>query len=125
MNSRDFLITLVVNALAISVTSWLLPGIYIEGGSFVSLLIVALVFGLVNAFVRPLITILSLPFIVVTLGLFLVVINGLMLMFVAWLTPLQVNGFWWGVLGAIVMGVIGSIFQSLFYRNTQRVNTAR
>lgn len=112
MNGRNFLINLVINMLSIVATAWLLPGITIPG-TFGNLLIVALVFGLVNAIVRPIVTILSLPFIVVTLGLFIFVLNGLLLWLVAAITPLTINGFWWAVLGAIVMGFVNMILSGI------------
>jgi putative membrane protein len=66
---RNFLIRLFVNALALSAAAWLVPGISLTGG-FGDLLLVALVFGLVNAFLKPFVLLLSLPFLLVTLGLF-------------------------------------------------------
>lgn len=122
---RSFLTGLVVNMLSIVITSYLLPGIYIEGGSFVNLLIVALVFGIINAILRPIFMLLSLPFIVVTLGLFIFVINALLFMFVANITPLVVDGFWWAVLGALVMGIVNSFLWRFVRDETSNTASTR
>jgi putative membrane protein len=121
---RDFLINLVANMLSIAVTVWLLPGIYIPQAAdgFVTLVVIALVFGLVNAVIRPILLLLSLPFIVVTLGLFFLVINGLMLALTAAITPLEVTNFGWAVLGALFISFINMILYS-FVREDQQTTT--
>ena len=87
--------------------------------------IVGLVFCLVNMFVAPVVKVLSLPFIVVTLGLFLLVINALLLLLTEWISaklpvtgsiPFDVDGFWWAVLGAVVVSIVNAIFGSLARR---------
>ena len=81
---RHLLVRLIVNAAALFVAVQLIPGMHFVGGVG-KLLLVALVFGLVNAVVRPVLTLLSCPLIVVTLGLFLLVINALMFVMTLWL----------------------------------------
>lgn len=110
---QNFLVTLVVNMLSITLTSWLIPGITAPE-TFAGLLIVALVFGLINAVVRPILTLLSLPFIVITFGLFIFVLNALLFMFVGSITPLVVSGFGAALLGALVMGLINALLVRLF-----------
>lgn len=114
------LLWIVVYAPALAVATWLFDGIYFDGptsGSeefqkkILPLLLVALIMGVVSAFVKPILTILSLPFVIVTLGLFLFVINALMLMLVAWLADLvgigfHVDGFWNAVGGSIVITLV-------------------
>jgi putative membrane protein len=87
--------------------------------------IVGLVFVLVNMFVAPVVKVLSLPFIVITLGLFLLVINALLLLLTEWISaklpvsgsvPFDVDGFWWAVLGAVVVSIVNAIFGSLAKR---------
>jgi putative membrane protein len=87
--------------------------------------IVGLVFVLVNRFVAPVVKVLSLPFIVITLGLFLLVINALLLLLTEWISaklpvsgsvPFDVDGFWWAVLGAVVVSIVNAIFGSLAKR---------
>jgi len=110
---RHLLIRLIINAAALFVAVQLIPGMHFTGG-LGRLLLVALVFGLVNAIVRPVLTLLSCPLIVVTLGLFLLVINALMLGLTSWLSTrlelgFQVDGFVPALLGGLVIGVISTI----------------
>ena len=111
---RNFLLTLFVNSVSIAVASRLLPGIEVLGGTG-DLLFVALVFGLVNAFLRPILTILSIPFIVLTLGIFYFILNGLLLLLVDSLTTLQVNGLWWALLGSLVISIVNSILNGIIF----------
>jgi putative membrane protein len=112
-----FLIRLLVNAAALWVATRLVPGVSFDGGAL-PFLGVALVFGVVNAFIRPLLKILTFPLILVTLGLFALVVNGLML----WLTSslsaslglgFHVSGFWAAFWGAIVVSVTSLILSLL------------
>ncbi len=109
-----FLIWVLVNALALAAATWLLSGITLTadttGQRVLSLVLVAVVFGVVNAVVRPVVRLLSLPFIILTLGLLIFVINALMLLLTGWLSGqlglgFQVAGFWTAVGGAIVITV--------------------
>lgn len=113
---RNFLLTLFVNSVSIAVASWLLPGIHVAGGT-ADLVFVALVFGLVNAFLRPILTILSIPFIVVTLGIFYFILNGLLLMFVGSITTLEVNGLGWALLGSLVISMVNSILNGIVFND--------
>ncbi|MBA2455553.1 MAG: phage holin family protein [Nocardioidaceae bacterium] len=106
---------ILVNAAALAVASWLFAGIRIGGADtsdrLVTLLAVALIFGLVNALVAPIIKTLALPFIILTLGMLLVVINALMLLLVAAIADgvdvaFRVDGFWSAVGGALVISVV-------------------
>jgi putative membrane protein len=112
----------VVNAVALAVAIWLVQGITLtgdtEGERLAALLVVAAVFGAVNAFVRPIVTLLALPFILLTLGLLLLVINGLMLLLTSWLSGqiglgFDVDGFWAAVVGAIVVSVVTWLMEIL------------
>ncbi|HUS21415.1 MAG TPA: phage holin family protein [Aeromicrobium sp.] len=87
--------------------------------------IVGLVFVLVNMFVAPVVKVLSLPFIVITLGLFLLVINALLLLLTEWISaklpvsgsvPFDIDGFWWALLGAVVVSIVNAVFGSLAKR---------
>jgi putative membrane protein len=105
------IVRLLVNAVALWAAVALVPGLD-HTGSIWSLLGVALIFGLVNALVRPLILLLTCPLIVLTLGLFVVVVNALLLSLTIWLSQLfglgfSSDGFFWStVLGAIVISVV-------------------
>ncbi len=103
---RNFMIRLLVNALALSVAAYVVPGIRLTGGA-ISLLLVAFVFGLVNAVLKPILMILSLPFLLVTLGLFAFVVNGVLLLLTAGLSShLSVSGLIPAMLGSIVISVV-------------------
>jgi putative membrane protein len=98
-----------VNALALSAAAYLVPGIRLTGG-FWDVILVALVFGLVNALLKPLVWILSLPFLVLTLGLFAFVVNGVMLLVTARLTDhLAVAGFGAAVMGSVVISLVSML----------------
>jgi putative membrane protein len=106
---RNFIIRLFVNALALSAAAWLVPGISLSGG-FGNVLLVALVFGLVNALLKPIVFLLSLPFVLLTLGLFAFVVNGAMLLVTARLTDhLAVSGLWAAILGSIVISLVTAL----------------
>ena len=105
-----FLIRLLVNAAALWVATRFVSGVTFTGGAL-PMLGVALVFGVVNAILRPVAIILTFPILIVTLGLFTLVINGLML----WLTSslsealglgFRVAGFWPALWGALVVTVV-------------------
>lgn len=103
---RNFLIRLIVNALALEAAAWLVPGIALSGG-FWDVLMVALVFGLINALLKPIVFLLSLPFVLLTLGLFAFVVNGIMLWVTAGLTDhLAVSGLLSAILGSVVISLV-------------------
>ncbi len=113
---RNFLIRVVVNALALAITAALLPGITVLNNDLGTLLILGFVFGVVNALIKPIITLLTCPLVLLTLGLFIFVINGLMLLITADLSGgrLTVDGVGWAVIGGIVMGIVGVMIESVF-----------
>ena len=103
---KGFLTRLLITALGLWLAATIVPGISFVGWQ--TLLIAALLLGIVNAVVRPLLILLTLPLTLVTLGLFLFVVNGLSLKIVAWLVPgFHVIGLGAAMLGAIVVGVTG------------------
>ncbi len=110
----QFVLRLVVNAIALVITAYVLPGIHVET-EIGALLVVALIFGVVNALVKPVITILSCPLIIITLGLFYLVVNGLMLLITDALSGgrFEVDGLGWAILGGIVMGLVGMVLESV------------
>jgi putative membrane protein len=111
------LLRLLINAAALWAAIQLVDGIE-HRGSWWSLLFVALVFGLLNASIKPLLKLLSLPIIILTLGLFLFVINALMLLMTGWVSDLfnlgfHVDGFWDAFLGGLIVTVV-SLVLSIF-----------
>lgn len=112
-----FLIRLVITAVALWAAVYLVQGITYEGPLY-KLLIVAFVFGLVNAVIRPILTALTCPLIVLTLGLFLLVLNALMLVLTSALAnalgiQFRVSGFIDALVGGIIVGVVSAILNLL------------
>jgi len=84
------------------------------GARVLTLVVVAAVFTVINLFVAPVVKALSLPFIIISLGLALLVINALLLLLTEWITSqfgvaFTVDGFWWAVLGSIVISVVNAV----------------
>lgn len=115
-----FLISWLLNAISLAIlTYWIAPlfRIGIHADSVTALIIAALVFGVINAVIRPLATILSLPFIILTLGLFLFVLNALLLWLVGAIVPgFHVYGFWAAFWGAIWLGIISWVINAIGLR---------
>ena len=112
-----FLLQLLINAVALWVAIQVVDGID-HRGSWWSLLLVALVFGVLNASVRPLLKLLSLPILILTLGLFIFVINALMLRLTGWVSGLlglgfYVEGFWAALFGGLIVSGV-SLMLSIF-----------
>jgi putative membrane protein len=119
-----FVIRLLVNAAALWVATRLVPGVTYSG-ELVPFLGVALVFGIVNAFIRPLAKLLTLPLIIITLGLFALIVNGLML----WLTSslsatlglgFHVSGFWAALFGSLVVSVVSTVLWMFVHDESMR-----
>jgi putative membrane protein len=111
-----FLIRVLVTAVALWVATLIIDGLDVTGGSWtkntLTLLAVALIFGLVNAIVKPVVKVVGCVFYILTLGLISFVVNALLFMLVGWLAdqlnlPFEVDGFWPAFWGAIIVGVVG------------------
>jgi putative membrane protein len=109
------LIRVVVSAAALAVATWIVPGIELTTGSTVSkvftLLAVALIFGVINAILKPVIKAVGCIFYLLTLGLVALVVNGLLLWLASWVAgklslPFHITGFWAAFFGAIIVGVV-------------------
>jgi putative membrane protein len=111
----------VITAIAILAAAWLVPGITIadDANSWTAVFVMAAVFGLVNAFIRPLLTLLSCPLVLLTLGIFMLVINAICFLLSSWIAQnwfgvgFVVNGFWPAFWGAIVVSIV-SFLLSMF-----------
>lgn len=115
----SFLLRWAITAAAAAVAAWIIPGITVGGAhQALTVVIFALVLGLVNAFIRPLVSVLSCGLIVMTLGLFTLVINGLMLWLASWITErwlgqgFHVAGFWSAFWGALIVSIVSVILSS-------------
>ncbi|MET9964443.1 phage holin family protein [Streptomyces sp. NPDC006356] len=112
---KNFVVKTIANAGALAVAVWLIDKITLTGDStgkkIGTLLIVALIFGLVNFVVKPIVKLLSLPLLILTLGLFTLVVNALMLLLTSWLADrfdlsFHVEGFWTAVLGGLIISIV-------------------
>ncbi len=116
-----FIIRWVINAVALFLAIYLLSGKGVTfNGNWVSIIWLALIFGLINAFLRPLLSILTCPLIILTLGLFTLLINT----FLFWLTGyvgqafnlgLSVNGFWPAFLGGLIISAVSIVLSLVFH----------
>ncbi|MER8042670.1 phage holin family protein [Streptomyces sp. NPDC094032] len=112
---KNFVVKTLANAGALAVAIWLLQDITLTGTSTAkkawTLILVALVFGLVNFLVKPIVKLFTLPLFILTLGLITLVVNALMLLLTSWLADqfgleFHVEGFWTAVLGGLIISVV-------------------
>jgi putative membrane protein len=116
---KGLLFRFAITALGLWAAATIVPGMAIAG--IRSLLVAALLLGLVNAVIRPVILILTLPLTLVTLGLFIFVVNGISLALVAWLMPgFTLSGLGAAILGSIVVGLT-SWFASAFVGSSGKI----
>ena len=109
----EFLGRLIISALAVIVTSFLLPGVHIDGA--LTALLVAAVLSLLNVVVKPILVILTIPITVVTLGFFLLVINAFLILLTSkLLSPgFHVDSFWVAFFFSLVLSLVNAVFNSL------------
>ena|SRR4029079_9389087 len=110
-----FVVRIIVNAVALAIATWIVDGIRLTGANgwanALTLILVAIIFGFVNAFIKPVIKFFGCFFYIITLGLFGLLVNALLFLFVGWLAglinlPFQVDGFWAGFWGAIIVSFV-------------------
>jgi putative membrane protein len=126
---KRFVVRLLINALALWLTTLLVAGVKVvpfapigadpgvQGSTLetvLTYLLVALIFGIVNGVIGNFIRVVAFPIYILTLGLIALIVNGLLLLLVAWISDLlgfglEVEGFWWGVLGALVLALFSWI----------------
>jgi putative membrane protein len=111
----NIVIRVLINAAALWVAAYLIPDITLSDRPVV-VLVVAAVFGLVNALIRPVVKVIAFPLTLLTLGLFTLVINAAMLQLTDWLTTgLDVVGFWPSVVGGIVISLVSWFLSALIH----------
>jgi putative membrane protein len=109
-----------INAAALALASWLIPGIEITGeNAWLAVALMAVIFGLVNALIRPLVKFLTCLINMITLGLFTLVINTLMLLLSSWIAEqlnvgFRVDGFIPAFLGALLISVVSIVLSVIF-----------
>lgn len=112
LTMNNFLIRLILSALAVFICATVLPGAHVDG--FLIAIVVAAVLAILNVLVKPILVILTIPITVVTLGLFLLVINTLLVLLADWLIPgFEVDTFWWALVFSVLLSLINSIFGGL------------
>jgi len=126
-----FLIRVLISAAALGVATWAISGIELTTGSVWkkagTLVVVALIFGIVNATLKPLIKVVGCAFYILTLGLVALVVNGLLLWLTSWIAgqlklPFHVNGFWAGFWGALITGLVSWVLNLIVGDKTSRGN---
>ena len=123
------LLRLIINAVALLVTAWVVPGINLGAAGphptqhdWVTLLVVALIFGLLNTVIRPIVFLLSLPLAIITLGLFIFVINAFMLLLTSWVAQgmglgFRVDGFFPALFGSLLISVVSFVLSRALTRS--------
>ena len=107
----NLIVRLLVNALIVFGLAWALPGIHVD--SFWTALVVAVILGLLNVFLKPLLIIFTIPVTILTLGLFLLVINAVIILLAGGLIDnFGVDNFWGALLFSVLMSVLNSAFES-------------
>ena len=111
---RDFLIRVIINAIAVAITATIIPGIAVTNDIF-PLLMVGVILTLVNAFIKPILMLLSCPAVLLTLGLFILVINGVVLQIAASFAgdSFTIASYWDAFLGGIVMAIVNMVLEGL------------
>lgn len=127
MRRVTFVLKVLVNALAIWVAAWLLDGVVVSGDdtldTVLTYLLVGVIFGVVNTFVKPVLSLLALPFIVLTLGLLMVVINAFMLQITEWISDwlglgFSIDEFWWtAIWAALIVTIVSMILNAVLDRD--------
>jgi putative membrane protein len=123
------LLRILIPAAALGIAHLLISGIELTSGSGLSkagtLILVALIFGVVNAVLKPIVKTIGCLFYVLTLGLIGLVVNGLLLWLCSWVAgklslPFHITGFWPAFWGAIIVGVVGWLLNLVFDENGRR-----
>ncbi|MEI6576061.1 MAG: phage holin family protein [Bacteroidota bacterium] len=107
-----WIIRIIVSAFAVIISSYLLPGVHVDG--FLTALLVAAILSLLNAFLRPILILLTIPITFVTMGLFLLVINAFMIIITDHLLDgFSVKNFWWALLFSLVLTLVTDLLDKL------------
>ncbi|WP_327679138.1 phage holin family protein [Kitasatospora sp. NBC_00458] len=112
---KGFLIKTLINAAAIWVAAWIVPAISLTGDDWqhktLTVIAVALLFGVVNWLIKPVVKFFSFPLFILTLGLFTFIVNALMLWLTSWASDkldldFHVDGFWAALFGALIISLV-------------------
>lgn len=109
------LLAIILSSIAVFVAAHILPGVHVD--TFGTALVVAIVLGFINAFIRPILLILTLPINILTLGLFTLVVMAFCVILTTYIVPgFKVDGFWWALAFAVILAILNS-FLSAFNSN--------
>lgn len=123
------ILRLLANAAALAVATWLLSGITLNtpttSRKILALLIVALIFGVLNAVVKPVFKLVTAPIVLLTLGLFLLVINACIMLLTSWVADKvdlgwHVDGFWTAVFGAVIVSIVSFLLNAFVPDRNER-----
>lgn len=129
MTGMKHLLRVIAAAVALGVATAVVPGIELRAGSTASkigtLIVVALIIGIVNAVIKPIVKTVGCVFYVLTLGLIGLVVNGLLLWLSSWVAgkltlPFHITGFWPAFWGAIIIGVVGWILNLVLHDKSDK-----
>jgi putative membrane protein len=122
---KQFIKSWLINTLAVAVAAFIVPGIHYQKPF--DLIIAAFLLGMLNSFLRPILMLLALPLLIFTLGLFIFVINAVLLWFVGRISPdhFVVKDFWSAFWGALIIGVISLLLNSLTGSGKARIEIRR
>ena len=117
----NFIIKLFLNAIAVVIVAYILPGVHLAGDFWQAVLLAA-VLSLLNVSVKPLLILFTIPATIFSLGLFLLVINALIIEIAAWILKpaFAVDSFWWALLFSILLSIVSGIFERLTIKSKQR-----
>ncbi len=115
----NFLIKILISSLAVIVTSYVLPGVYVS--TFFVAVVIAVLLSLLNVTIKPLLIIFTIPLTILSLGLFLLVINAIIILMASSMIPgFDVDGFWWALLFSLVLSLTNSLLSDLSKRSDQK-----
>ncbi len=118
-HQMKLIIKLLLNALAVIILSYVLPGVGVD--SITTAIIVAIVLSILNFLVKPILIILTLPITIVTLGLFLLIINAIIILIAAhFISGFQVSSIWWALIFSLLLSFLQSILHSILKEDKKK-----
>lgn len=116
----DFILKMIISAVSVVITAYLLPGVHLT--NFWYALLLAALLALLNVSLKPVLVFLTIPATILSLGLFLLVINAFIIMVASWILEpdFNVDGFWWALLFSVLLSVITSVFERLTVKPAHR-----
>ena len=116
----NFIVKLFLNAIAVVLTAYLLPGVHLQSFGYAVLL--AALLSLLNVSLKPVLIFLTIPATIFSLGLFLLVINAFIILIADWIIVdgFNVDGFWWALAFSIVLSIINGVFDRLTIQSAHR-----